>query len=108
MPPPTRLSFLATSRRSPTPTTPSVFRAAEKAMQEAFGASVDYIGIGATEPIAVYYQQILKPKAVIFNAYNSPRDNYHGDDESFSIDKGFIPGIKANLLFYQKLREVRP
>lgn len=84
-----------------TKTTHSYFYAAEKAMEEAFGASVDYMGIGATEPIAVYYQQILEPKAIIFNAYNSPRDNYHGDNESFSIDKGFIPGIKANLLFYQ-------
>lgn len=82
------------------------FKAAEQAMEQAFGASVDYMGIGGTEPIALFHQQILKVP-VIFNAYNSPTDHYHGNDESFSIERSFVPGIKANVLFYENMKEVR-
>ncbi len=83
------------------------FHAAEKAMEKAFGASVDYMGNGGSEPIAIYHQQILKVP-IIFNAYNSPQDNYHGNDESFSIERSFIPGIKANVLFYENIgREIK-
>ncbi len=82
------------------------FKAAERAMEQAFGAAVDYMGIGGTEPIALFHQQILKVP-VIFNAYNSPRDHYHGNDESFSIERSFIPGIKANVLFYRNMEEVK-
>ena len=78
------------------------FHAAEKAMEKAFGASVDYMGNGGSEPIAIYHQQLLKVP-IIFNAYNSPKDNYHGNDESFSIEKGLVPGIKANALFYENV-----
>ncbi len=81
------------------------FRAAERAMEKAFGASVDFMGCGGTEPIAVFHQQILKVP-IIFNAYNSPQDHYHGNEESFSIEKGLLPGIMANLLFYKNMIEV--
>ncbi len=80
------------------------FRAAERAMGEAFGASVDFMGCGGTEPIAVYHQQILKVP-VIFNAYNSPMDHHHGSDESFSLEKGLLPGIMASVLFYRYVAE---
>lgn len=85
-----------------TQTVHPAFALAEQAMQAAFGASVDYMGCGGTEPIAVVHQQVLRAP-VIFNAYNSPSDHYHGDDESFSLDKGFIPGTVANVLFYELL-----
>ena len=82
------------------------FKAAEEAMQAAFGNSVDYMGCGGTEPIALHHQQILKVP-VIFNAYNSQRDHYHGSNESLSIEKGFLPGIIANILFYQKAAGIK-
>lgn len=101
---PSELKIEQESLASPFSTTTEhpAFKAAELAMQQAFGSSVDYMGCGGSEPIAVYHQQILKVPA-IFNAYNSPKDHYHGHDESFSIEKGFIPGIKANVLFYENM-----
>ncbi len=83
------------------------FAVAEQAMAEAFNDSVDYMGCGGTEPIALFHQQILNVP-VIFNAYNSPKDHYHGNDESFSIERGFIPGVKANVRFYNNIAEVNP
>lgn len=82
------------------------FKAREQALERAFNASVDYMGIGGTEPIAVYHQQILGVP-VIFDAVNTPSDHYHGNDESFSIEKSFLPGIMANVLFYQNMARVK-
>ena len=82
-----------------TKTDDKLFGLMEKAMETAFNAKIDYMGCGGTEPIALFHQKILKVP-VIFNAYNSPKDHYHGNDESFSIEKGFLPGIKSNMLFY--------
>ncbi len=85
----------------------SEFDAVALSMSEAFGVEqVDFAGCGGTEPIAMYYQTILGVP-VVFNAYNSPGDHYHGNDESFSIERGFMPGIVANVLMYQRLRELR-
>ena len=104
----TQLTITPEALASPFSTTTEhpAFKAAERAMEAAFSSSVDYLGCGGTEPIAVYHQQILKVP-VIFNAYNSPRDHYHGNDESFSIENSFLPGIKANVLFYRNMTEVR-
>lgn len=83
------------------------FDAVALSMSEAFGVQqVDFAGCGGTEPIAMYYQTILGVP-VVFNAYNDPSDHYHGNDESFSIDRGFMPGIVANVLMYQRLYELR-
>ncbi len=81
------------------------FKAAEKALEEAFGASVDFMGCGGTEPIAVFHQQILRVP-VILNGVNGPEDNYHGHHESLSIEKGFLRGIIAQMLFYQYAAEI--
>ena len=100
--------LIVTSRSSSFPFNTSTdhpsFRKAEQAMAAAFGTSVDYMGCGGTEPIVLVHQQILKAP-VIFNAYNSPSDHYHGDNESFSLDLGFIPGVVANVLFYELLAQ---
>lgn len=88
--------YFSTTTNSP------YFKAAEEAMKEAFGFTVDYMGCGGTEPIALFYQQTLKVP-IIFNAYNSPMDNYHGNNESFSIERGFIPGVIASMLFYENV-----
>src|SRR3989338_1794719 len=83
------------------------FGAVADGMAVGFDVSkVDFMGCGGTEPIAMYYQTILGVP-VIFNAFNSPADHYHGNDESFSIDRGFQPGIVANVLMYQRLYELR-
>ena len=88
-------------------TTGPYFDAVAASMSQAFGVKeVDFAGCGGTEPIAMYYQTILGVP-VVFNAYNSPSDHYHGDNESFSIETGFEPGIVANILMYQKLWELR-
>ena len=82
------------------------FQAVAQGMAQAFEVSeVDYGGCGGTEPIAIYYQKILRVP-VVFNAFNSPADNYHGNDESFSIERGFQPGIVANALIYQHLSDL--
>lgn len=84
-----------------------MFDAVALSMSEAFGVKqVDFAGCGGTEPIAIYYQNILGAP-VVFNAYNDPSDHYHGDNESLSVDRGFMPGIVANVLTYQRLFELR-
>ena len=83
------------------------FSAVANAMAQAFDVSeVDFMGCGGTEPIALYYQRILGVP-VVFNAYNSPADNYHGHDESMSLERGFQPGVVANVLIYQNLYRLR-
>ena len=89
-----------------TDVTGPTFDAIALSMSEAFGVhQVDFAGCGGTEPIAMYYQTILGVP-VVFNAYNDPSDHYHGNDESFSIDRGFKPGIIANVLVYQRLYDL--
>lgn len=83
------------------------FQAVAKGMSEGFGVrEVDFGGCGGTEPIAIYYQGILGVP-VVFNAYNSPADNYHGNNESFSFERGFQPGVVANVLIYQNLYNLK-
>lgn len=77
-----------------------------RSMQDAFDVhEVDFAGCGGTEPIALYYQRELGVP-VVFNAYNSPADHYHGHDESFSLTRGFEPGVVSNILIYQRLAEM--
>lgn len=84
-----------------------MFATVAESMASAFGvASSDFMGCGGSEPIAIHYQAILGVD-VVFNAYNSPLDNYHASDESFSITHGFYPGVAANALIYLNLYKLR-
>ncbi len=82
------------------------FQAVAAGMAQAFDVdAVDFGGCGGTEPIAIFYQKLLGVP-VVFNAFNSPIDGYHGDNESFSITYSFQPGVLANALIYQKLADM--
>ncbi|MDO8554258.1 MAG: M20/M25/M40 family metallo-hydrolase [Candidatus Micrarchaeota archaeon] len=103
------LSIVAESLAHPfaQDTSSATFKAVADGMAVGFDVSkVDFMGCGGTEPIAMYYQ-VLLGVPVVFNAFNSPADNYHGNDESLSITHGFQPGVVANVLIYRNLYDLR-
>lgn len=74
-----------------------------RALEEAFGVPVQITPIGGTEPILNFYHSILGIP-VIYDSFDTLKDNAHGNDESFSI-KTWAAGVRANIRTYQLIGE---
>ena len=76
-----------------------------KALEEMFGVPPQITPIGGTEPIVGYYGSVLKIP-VIYDSFDTFKDNAHGNDESFSL-KVWAAGVRSNIRTYELLAQER-
>ncbi len=76
-------------------------KAAERALEQAFGHKTIYMREGGSIPITLLFQTILGAPTVLMG-FGLHSENAHSPDEHFDLDN-FHTGIKAAALFYQEM-----